>query len=283
MGNEPASRANRAAARLMRTPETSSVRVMLDLRAAATRGAFVSNRSLNRAPVDGAPVLRHRTWAIGLDWPSDLMKNLHPSRASVRRIVGVGRKDDMERREAARVSPSTVRNQLAAIGNDRRRRSSVASSREFPSREWTSRFNSRLAREKRLDARFDRQTNTPGVVRWITSFARLVVVWWLSLASVRSRWESLVRAVSSTGHPPFARARAKPRELWDVFELARRRPARFARAGEEPQARSLAGQRKTRYPTSRGLSLATTHGSATRHPARGWRKRQPAKVAKLVN
>lgn len=67
------------------------------------------------------------------------------------------------------------------------------------------------------------------------------------------------------------------------FELARRRPARFARAGEEPQARSLAGQRKTRYPTSRGLSSMTTHGSATRHPARGWRKRQPAKVAKLVN
>ena len=283
MGNERVITANRAAARLTRTPETSSVRAMLDLRAAAMRGALVFHRWPNLAPVDGAPVRPSRTWAAGLSRPRGLMKNLHPSRAFVRWIVGVGRKGDMERREAARVSPPTVRSQLAAIGNDRRRRSSVASSREFPSREWTSRFNSRLAREKRLDARFDRQTNTPGVVRWITSFARLVMGWWSRLARVHSRWESLVRAVSSAGHPSFARARAKPRELWDGSSSPDVVPRVFTRAGEEPQARSLAGQRKTRYPTSRGLSLATTHGSATRHPARGWRKRQPANVAKLVN
>ena len=199
----------------------------------------------------------------------------------------------MERREAARVSPPTVRNQLAAVGDDRHARSSVASSREFPSCEWTSRFNSsprrkpaagsRLVFEKRLDAWFDRQTNTPGVVRWITSFARLVMGWWFRRASVRSRWESLVRAVSSAGHLSLAPARAKPRELWDGSSSPDVVPRVFTRAGEEPQARSLAGQRKTRYPTSRGLSSMTTHGSATRHPARGWRKRQPAKVAKLVN
>ena len=251
MGNERASRAFRAAARLTRTPETSSVRAMLDLRVAAPRGAFVSNRLSNLAPVDGAPVRRYRTWVAGPDWPRGLMKNLHPSRASVRRIVGVGRKGDMERREAARVSPPTVRNQLAAVGNDRRVGRSVASSREFPSYEWTSRFNSsprrkpaaaswRLAREKRLDAWFDRQTNPPGVVRWITSFARLVMGWWSRLASVRSRWESLVRAVSSAGHLSFARARAKPRELWggssspDVVPRVSRAPAKSRRLGAWP-------------------------------------------------
>ena len=146
----------------------------------------------------------------------------------------------MERREAARVSPPTVRNQLAAVGDDRHARSSVASSREFPSCEWTSRFNSRLAREKRLDAWFDRQTNPSGVVRWITSFARLVMGWWSRLARVHSRWESLVRAVSSAGHPSFARARAKPRELWDgssspdVVPRVSRAPAKSYRLGAWP-------------------------------------------------